>query len=217
MPFWTYDAQTKTRYEGQRGTVYYVNKTVRVVVDGKARSQTKRVQKIRWRRASGRVQRFFDDIIIRASHALPKSRMEGLEPWDLGQLTPYNPEYLAGYNSEVYSISLEEGMREAREKMNAVIKRDIRFDIGGDRQRITHMETELSDISFKHILLPLWSAAYKFRGKTYRVLINGQSGAITGDRPYSVAKIILAAFLGIIVAVVVGYFLAQNDIGPSAF
>jgi hypothetical protein len=114
---------------------------------------------------------------------------------------------LAGFRAEAYAVSLQDGFGEARERMDRVIERDVRFDIGGDRQRIAHIDTEVSDVTFKHVLLPVWLAAYKYRGKTYRFVVNGQSGRVQGERPYSAWKIAGAVAVALIlvgVAVYVG-------------
>ena len=88
VPYWTFDAATRSAYSGKRGTVYYETRTV--MRDGKR--QTIRVPKVRWRSVSGRVARAFDDVLVLASHALPKRYTDALPPWDLGALEPYNPE-----------------------------------------------------------------------------------------------------------------------------
>ena len=54
-------------------------------------------------------------------------------------------------------------------------------------------------------------AAYKYRGKTYRFVVNGQTGAVKGERPYSVIKIALAVLALAVIAGAVGYFMAMND------
>ena len=206
VPYWTYDADTKSSYRGERGTVYYVNRTV--TRNGK--TETQRVQKVRWRPASGRVARFFDDVLVLASKSLPKKYTDALEPWDLSELQPYAPEYLAGFRAEAYAVSLEDGFTEARAYMDRVIERDARFDIGGDRQRVHHIDTQLSDLTFKHILLPVWLAAYKYRGNTYRFVVNGRTGRVQGERPYSAWKITFAVILGAILAAGIGYLAAQT-------
>ncbi|MEP1768697.1 MAG: TFIIB-type zinc finger domain-containing protein [Sulfitobacter sp.] len=206
VPYWTYDAQTDTRYAGERGTVYYETRTV--MRDGK-RKQV-RVAKVRWRGVSGRVARFFDDVLVLGSKSLPKRFTDALEPWDLAALEPYAPEYLAGFRAEGYTVTLDEGFLEAREKMDAMIRRDIKFDIGGDRQRIHAMDVDLSDMTFKHVLLPVWLAAYKYRGKSYRFVVNGRTGRVQGERPYSAFKITLAVIAGLLIAAAAGYFYAQN-------
>jgi len=207
VPFWTFDADTRSGYRGERGTVYYESRTV--VRDGKR--QTVQVQKVRWNGVSGRVARFFDDVLVLASRSLPKTFTDGLAPWDLSALTPYAPEFLAGFRAEGYQVPLEEGFVEARAIMDRVIERDVRFDIGGDRQRVHDVQTQLSDVTFKHVLLPVWLAAYKYNGKTYRFVVNGQSGRVQGERPWSKIKVTLAVIAGLIVAAAVGFVYAQNS------
>ncbi|MFT7253733.1 MAG: ribosomal protein S27E [Paracoccaceae bacterium] len=208
VPYWTFDADTKSAYSGQRGTVYYETRTVH----RNGKSQTVQVQKVRWNNVSGRVQRFFDDVLILASKSLPKSYTDNLAPWDLTSLEPYSPEYLAGFRAEGYTVELDEGFDEGREIMDRQIARDIRFDIGGDRQRIDQVDTDMSDITFKHVLLPVWLAAYKYSGESYRFVVNGQSGKVQGERPWSVWKITFAVLAALIVAGTVGYFFAQTQV-----
>ena len=204
VPYWTFDADTRSSYIGERGTIYYETRTV--TRDGKRVQQ--RVAKVRWRKASGRVARFFDDVLVLASKSLPKRFTDALEPWDLSKLEPYVPEFLAGFRAEGYTVELEPGFDEARAYMDRVIERDVKFDIGGDRQRVHHIDTAVDGVTFKHILLPVWLAAYKYRGKSYRFVVNGQSGKVQGERPYSTIKITLAIIFVAIVAAVLGYLYA---------
>ena len=206
VPYWTFDADTRSSYRGQRGTVYYVTRTVR----RNGRTETRRVQKVRWRSVSGRVARWFDDVLVLASRSLPKKFTDALEPWDLAELEPYQPEYLAGFRAEGYTVNLEDGYSEARQKMDRVIRRDVRFDIGGDRQRISEIRTQVSDVTFKHVMLPVWLAAYKYRGRTYRFVVNGRSGRVQGERPWSAWKIAFAVLAVALLAGAVGYFSARQ-------
>ncbi len=207
VPYWTFDADTKSSYRGERGIVYY--ETHSVMRNG--RREQVRVAKVRWSPASGRVARFFDDVLVLASRALPKRYTDGLEPWDLSALEPYRPEYLAGFRAEGYQVELGDAYVEARDYMDRMIERDIKFDIGGDQQRIHHVDTTVSDVTFKHILLPVWLAAYKYRGETYRFVVNGRTGRVQGERPWSGWKIAFAVLLGLIVAAIVGFIAASNQ------
>ena len=207
VPYWTYDAQTESDYRGQRGVVYYVTQRVPVQVDGKTVMQNRQVPKVRWSPVRGRVARFFDDVLVLASKSLPKKYADRLGPWDLSAMKPYKPEYLAGFRAEAYTVPLEDGFHEARARMDQIILRDIRFDIGGDRQKISHVDTRVSATTFKHVLLPVWLAAYKYRGETYRFIVNGRTGAVQGERPWSTWKIALAVVGGLLLAGAVGAFL----------
>jgi DNA-directed RNA polymerase subunit RPC12/RpoP len=208
LPYWTYDADTKTQFTGRRGDVYYVTRTR---VDSDGNTETYQEEQVRWTNVSGRVARVFDDVLVLASQSLPREHTEALEPWDLSELRPYAPEFLAGFRAEGYAIGLEDGYDHARQKMDAVIRRDVRFKIGGDRQKITSMDTDVSDVTFKHVLLPVWLAAYRFRGKAYRCVINGRTGRVQGERPWSVAKIALAVLAGFLLAATIGYVYAVSQ------
>jgi hypothetical protein len=196
VPYWTFDADTATSYSGRRGDDYYVSQTR--TVNGKSEPYQER--RTRWRSVAGQVSRFFNDVLVMASHSLPRAYTDALEPWNLSDLTPYRPDFLSGLVAEAYGVGLEEGLTEARTKMDAVIDGDIRRDIGGDHQQITSKQTTMNDVTFKHVLLPVWMAAYKFQDRSFRFVVNGQTGKVQGERPWSKWKIALAVIAGLILA-----------------
>jgi hypothetical protein len=51
------------------------------------------------------------------------------------------------------------------------------------------------DLDGVQLLLPVYVGVYRHRGKPYRVVMNGQSGKLTGDFPYSWLRIGCAAIL----------------------
>ena len=208
VPFWTFDAESRTRYRGQRGEHYYESRTVTVRVNGKSEQRQEQVRRTSWSPASGSVARDFDDVIIMASASLPQKLGNDLTPWDLGALQPYSPDYLAGFRAEGYSISLTDGHALATAKMEAVIRQDVARDIGGDEQRIDSIATDYDSETFKHIMLPVWMAAYKYNNKSFRFLVNGQTGEVQGERPYSIWKI---AFAALAVAILVAGAVYLND------
>jgi DNA-directed RNA polymerase subunit RPC12/RpoP len=210
VPYWTYDAQTYSAYEGQRGDAYYVPYTVTKTVDGKTVTETHQRREIRWSYASGNVERFFDDMLVVASKSLPKKYADRLDTWRLSSLQSYRSEYIAGFRSEVYQVTLKEGFGEAKRRMEDQINSDVRHDIGGDEQRVHNISTRWEDLRFKHILLPVWLAAYRYRGKVYQILINGQTGEVEGARPYSWIKIGLATLAAVIVVGVIIWLVGKG-------
>ena len=203
-PYWTVDARTETAYSGQRGDTYFV--TVRGA-DGKP----SQVARVRWRPVSGRVRRAFDDVLVLGATSLPKADTDALAPWDLQALQPYARDYLAGFRAETYTVPLQDGYTQARRLMDDQIRRDVRAAIGGDQQRIARLDTRVSDVTFKHVLLPVWIGAYKYGGKSWRVVINGRTGAVRGARPYSWLKIAGAALAGIALAALALWLLQQGN------
>jgi hypothetical protein len=51
------------------------------------------------------------------------------------------------------------------------------------------LQTEFSDINSDLILLPVYLLSYRYHDKLYRFLLNGQTGALAGDKPYSSTRI----------------------------
>jgi hypothetical protein len=57
------------------------------------------------------------------------------------------------------------------------------------------VRNHVTDVRWKHVLLPIWSVAYRYGGKTYPVLVHGQTGRVVGRAPLSWAKILLLALV----------------------
>ncbi|EDM44358.1 hypothetical protein SCB49_04995 [unidentified eubacterium SCB49] len=201
-PFWTFDAQLKSNYTGQRGEYYYVTKTVG---SGKNR-RTVRERRTRWYNTSGTVNGFVDDTLIKASQQKKGVIPTEVANWDLKQLETFHTGFLSGFVTEKYTVPLIDGHLSAKNEAKDIARRWIHSDIGGDTQRIDKMDMALSNETFKHILLPIYISAYMYNGKRYNFFVNGQTGAISGERPYSFWKIFLfvlmcLAILGVIIFV----------------
>jgi hypothetical protein len=62
----------------------------------------------------------------------------------------------------------------------------------------------------------VWLAAYQYRNKTYRFVVNGRTGQVQGERPWSWIKIagVVVAIVAVIVAGVAIY-LAVHGTGSG--
>ncbi len=206
MPYWTYDAATETWYTGQRGDAYYTTEYVQVRRDNQIVTEPRQVRRVQWSRASGHVEVVFDDILVPASHSLPVDLADKLAPWALGGLKPFRQEFLSGFVTETYKLSLRDGFDDAKRRMEPAVVSAIRSDIGGDEQRIDSKQTKYDKITYKHILLPVWLSAYKYNDQTYRFMINAQTGEAAGERPWSVWKIAAAIIAGVALVGALMYF-----------
>lgn len=195
VPFFTFDSRTETRFQGLRGDVYYETVRVPVVVNGRRTTQLQQVPKVRWRPVSGEVARHFDDVLVPASTTVSPSLIDRLRRFDLPEMRPYQPDFLAGFESERFQVALPDAFERARAVMRGVIQGDIRARIGGDMQKITAMDTRYAERTYKLVLLPIWRADLRFMGRLYRVIVNGRTGEVVGERPYSLAKIVLAVLM----------------------
>jgi hypothetical protein len=199
LPHWTYDASTTSRYTGQRGEHYWETETYQE----NGETKTRQVQRTRWYPASGVVARDFDDVLVVGTTKVAPKHLDALEPWPLPEAQPYRPEYLAGHETLRYDVEPETGLGVAKSEMAPIIERDCEQDIGGDEQRVTSVDTEYREVMFKLMLLPVWIACYLHAGKTYNILVNGRTGEVAGERPYSVPKIIAAIVTALVVIAVI--------------
>jgi LSD1 subclass zinc finger protein len=208
IPYWTYDSDTVTEYSGQRGDNYVTTETYTKTVDGRSETHTRQVTKIRWTSVSGIVHNSFDDVLVLASNSLPSSYTAALEPWDLENLTSFSEKYLSGFRTESYQVDVKAGFEKSKVIMDAGIRSSVCRDIGGDHQQISSASTAYNNITFKHILLPVWLSAYRYNENVYRFMINGRTGEVQGERPYSVIKIVLASLAGVALCVAT-YFIIR--------
>ncbi len=204
--YFTYDAATTTRYTGMRGDHYTVT-----VGSGENRRTEVRT---RWRPAAGTVRNGFDDVPVLANEGLDRRHVQALEPWPTGRAKPFSAEYVAGHLCRTYDHDLGTCFGEAEERMEAEIRRDVQRDIGGDVQRISSMGVHYDDLTYKHLLLPIWLLTVIYEQRPFQVLINGVTGEVQGQRPYSRVKIALAVLVAVVVAIAV-YVLVQANGGGS--
>lgn len=193
MAYFTYDADTTTRYTGQRG----VNYTVTVGSGDNKRTETR----TDWSPVSGAVANTFDDLEVFANDGFDRTRIAKLEPWPTGQAKPYSPEFVAGHLCRTYDRDVEQCFPEAKREMEQQIERDIRRDIGGDEQRISSKSIHWSRTEYKHLLLPIWLLTVIYLDRPFQVYINGVTGEVHGQRPFSKVKIITAVVIALIVII----------------
>jgi DNA-directed RNA polymerase subunit RPC12/RpoP len=192
--YFTFDAEAATTYRGQRGDDH-------TVTTGSGENRQTRTE-TRWRNVSGNVHNSFDDVAVAANDGLDEGHLQALEPWPMDQVQPFSPEFVAGHLSRTYDHDVEACHAIAQTRMEAEITRTIERDIGGDHQRISAKETSWSGLTFKHVLLPIWLLTVTYEGKPFQVMINGATGEVQGQRPYSKVKIAVAVVLALIVVAI---------------
>lgn len=201
LPYWTFDADVDARYRAMGGEDYDVNYQED---DGEIRTETN----TRWYSTSGHVHNFFDDVLIRASNKLKSNLLNSLV-YNTQNISSYSPDYMSGYCAEIYTIDLEEAHKEAMNKMSNEMRNLCEKDVLRTYDRVSdlNMDLDYENETYKHVLLPIYSTTYYYKGKEYHVLINGQSGVISGEYPKSAFKIAMIIIVIIIIIVFVFYYI----------
>lgn len=182
VPHFTYDANAQSQWSGEAGFYYYVT-----VGSGQNARQERRV---RWEYRSGNHAFFYDDELVCASKGLPLNIVQKIYPYNLkGGLVAYRPEYLSGFGAEAYTVDPRQGWQTAAATMKQKEQQACTHLVGGDTQRNVRVNTALMNAKFKHLLLPAYVASYVFGAKTFRFMVNGQTGEVQGEAPISWAKV----------------------------
>lgn len=181
MPYWTFDALTTATWKAEVGHSQHE----RFFENGEWKVRTVTV----WRWESGRVSERFDDLITPATNRVSNFLIKEIDSFDLAQLNPYEAGYLAGYQALAFDIPLERSWEIARGEMREKIRLACRGQASSSQIRNFSMNLDFSEESWRYILLPFYLAGYRFRGKIYHLMVNGQSEQIAGQRPVDWTKI----------------------------
>lgn len=204
VPYWTFDAKVHALWWADSGTYYY---TTESYTEG-GRRRTRQVRHTRWSPASGELDHFFDDELICGSRGIHPHLLRQVEPFPTKEAVPYDPGYLAGFVVERYVVDLGPASQTSRASMERQMEGLCAQQVPGDTYRNLRTQQQHSGQTFKHVLVPVWLLAYVYRGKPFQVVVNGYTGKIAGERPWSWVKIALAAMAAIIVLII---FIAVAD------
>jgi DNA-directed RNA polymerase subunit RPC12/RpoP len=158
LPVWTFDIFGNVPWSG---TIYRDKRQVRI--DGE-----KTVS--------------FDDIIVPGAPRLADLLPRVISSFDTLAAPAYDSRYLAGWPAEVYEMSMSNASLEARKQAVERTRQRIHSDLGKISD-LNYNTSNLSILSFKLVLIPIWYTTYPFEGRTFRVVINGQNGTVYGETP----------------------------------
>ncbi len=174
-PYWDYDMTTVSDYKGKNLDIRKVDKETKLV----------------WQYVMNKVMVKFDDVFINGSDSKNIDLLNEMSSYNFDALEAYNPEYIAGFHSERYARDVHEGITLVRGKLKKEIEEAILKDMGGKKKSIVQYKTSMSNIKFRHSLLPVWVSTYTFARMTYPIYINGQTGEVVGKTPISILKVFL--------------------------
>ena len=194
VPFWAFDCEADSSWTAMSGTSVHRGQLGRMLPTGRPRTRSTIQERISWSPATGDRHDSIRDEHVHASKGRGAELVRKLGPFNLEQLVPYRPEYLAGWRAEEYQIDLEQGWNLGRRAIKERQRLLCGGDVPGDTHKDLNVRTTISGVRWKHVLLPIWSLSYRFRGKTYAVLVHGQSGRVVGKAPWSAVKLGFALF-----------------------
>ena len=200
LPYWTFDTQTTTKYSAEYG------------IRRQKRTKEETVTVTDWYKCSGTYHEFIDDQTVCGTTRHEKSLLNGVQPFNTADNKIYKPEYVAGFASERYSIGLKDAWETAKAlittRLRNNITRKIRTEHHADDVRYLQVSPSFSGIKYKYLLLPVWMACFKYKGKMYRFMVNGQTGRVSGKLPISPVKVAITV-VGAIAVLALMWFISN--------
>ena len=199
LPFWSFSMLAESGWSARIGEYWYTTETYTTRVNGKTVTKTRRVRHTEWWSLGGRHHEYHSGYLISGSRGLPHEEAERIKPFHLAGLKRYAPYFLAGWLSEEYSIDRNTALERCKSEF---LRREYQLcaaHMPGDTHSDLQVSTEFSDINSDLILLPIYLLTYRYKDRTYRFMLNGQTGKTAGDKPLSPVRIGIA--VGVVIAV----------------
>ncbi|MCS7236839.1 MAG: zinc ribbon domain-containing protein [Thermoguttaceae bacterium] len=154
-----------------------------------------------WRPVYGEHQGEYSAIFVPASRVLSLEEMDSLGNFDLTEAV--GPEILEGGSAfvELFTIPRKYARSFAAEKIRRLEAETCRRKFLQAGHRNLNVNVTITHLSGRPYLVPVWVLAYRYRGKVFRFLVNGQTGLVTGRVPISWTKVtvyVLAAMTAIV-------------------
>jgi len=150
------------------------------------------------RPTSGSESWALEGVLVPASRSIRRGELAEISPFQASAGQPFDPEE-SNLPFELGQLTRTAARGRGMDAMREAHAARIDEESGAVRLSTSCL---FHDLEGDPILLPIWIGAYRVADKPYRVVLNGQTGAITGTAPLSWAKIAVA--VGLAAAIVCG-------------
>jgi hypothetical protein len=205
VPLYVCSCDAQSTWAGQNSTTHYRTVTrTRTDTQGARSTYQEQEPYKEWHGASGTHVGHYR-LAIAASTSVTQEEIDNLAG-DPGNFTsdqgaePYGRAARGDdFPVEKAGFDAEEAKRRARMKVEAL----ERAACGGEVERLDSCNTRLSDLTARLSYHPSWWVTYTYKAKPYSCLMDGASGAVTGKKPASKAKVVLAVVIVIVVIILI--------------
>ena len=152
-----------------------------------------------------------------ARNALSKANrklVEGVMPFDMEKMQPFQMEYLSGFLAEKRDMEQDRFVAALEEEIRQFAESSIREGLSRyDSVQIRSKDMRIGNPKWNYALMPVWTLTYRDKrtDKVYYFACNGQTGKVCGELPVDsgrLARLFLSVFAPLFaVLLVVGYFL----------
>ena len=178
-----------TRYTGKRGD------KVREIGNDKS---------IQWSSVGGSFPIGFDNVMVAGNDGLDRTILEELGPWPVNSAQGFDRRLIAGHASHTFDRGPKDCLADARRLIDSDIEQVVESQIGGDYQKVKNRSTIIERVELRRLLLPVWLVVVRHEGTDFEIGVNGATGTVHGERPFSRVNIALNVLLAILILAILG-------------
>ena len=151
----------------------------------------------------------FENIPVDGSIRFNDAVMNSIEPFNYEELVDFSYSYLSGFLAEKYDVKQDDAKRITIERAKNTTLDDLvakaRHD-GYASFTPSSKNYEIEKEKIDYVLLPVWMVNIKYKDKLHTFAMNGQTGKMIGDIPYSKAKaVIYSALIFIVLFAIIAF------------
>lgn len=197
LPLWLVDGLVEGAWRADVGFDYQVVSHQDAYRDGGGwTSQEVRETRVRWEPRAGRIRRRYENLAVPAldDHRALMARLGG---FDLEQRAAYAPEAVRDSAVRAPTRDPQDAWPDAQARFTRAAEADCQQAAAADHIRDFSLQAAYSELNWTQLLLPAYVTWYREGERVWPVLVNGQSGKISGTRRASPRKAgALALILG---------------------
>jgi uncharacterized membrane protein YphA (DoxX/SURF4 family) len=188
VPLWLVDGQVEGAWRADVGFDYQAVSYQDRYSQGRGWSSREVTEgRVRWEPRVGRLRRAYENLV---APALDDHRrlMGRLGDYDLDQRAGYTPQAMADAAVRIPTLDPEAAWPGAETAFVRVAREDCRQATGADHVRDFKIEAGYEELNWTLLLLPAYVTWYREGERVWPLLVNGQSGRVSGVRRASTRK-----------------------------
>ena len=128
----------------------------------------------------------FAGIPCDCSKKMDDTLMEAIEPYHFRDAVPFRAAYLAGYVADRYDVDMQDCIARATKRAQASTEKEMKYGLQSKGTiTVKSNRIQVKSATYHYALYPVWILNTTWRGKQYTFAMNGQTGRMVGDLPFS--------------------------------
>ncbi len=130
-----------------------------------------------------RAEFIFENIPYDANKHLDNNLIRDIEPYNYNELTKFDSSFLSGFIAQKYDVESQSGKKDIKERCALSIEETLTNPKSEYYLKSDLVNETLINEKIEYALFPVWLIDYEYEKERYLLIINGQTGKVSGYLP----------------------------------